>query len=47
MKKDIAGRADIQLLVNTFYEKVQHDEVISYLFTEVARVNWQQHLPRM
>ena len=47
MKKDIANRADIKQLIDTFYTKVQVDETIGYLFTEVARVNWEQHLPRM
>jgi len=47
MKHDIRDRADIQLLVDTFYEKVRADETIGYLFNEVAKVNWEQHLPRM
>jgi hemoglobin len=47
MKKDINNRADIQQLVDTFYNKVKNDQVIGYLFNEVARVNWEHHLPRM
>lgn len=47
MKKDISNRADIQLLVDTFYNKVKLDETIGYLFNDVAKVNWEQHLPRM
>lgn len=47
MKKDITNRADIQLLVNSFYNKVRADETIGYLFNDVAQVNWEQHLPRM
>lgn len=47
MKRDISNRADIQQLVDTFYDKVRSDEVIGYLFNEVAQVNWPQHLPRM
>jgi hemoglobin len=47
MKKDIANRADIQLLVDSFYTKVQADETIGYLFNDVAKVNWELHLPRM
>jgi hemoglobin len=47
MKKDIANRADIQLLVDTFYTKVRADETIGYLFNDVAQVNWELHLPRM
>ena len=47
MKKDISNRADIQLLVDSFYNKVRADETIGYLFNDVAKVNWEQHLPRM
>lgn len=47
MRKDISNRADIQLLVNSFYEKVRRDEVIGYIFNDIAKVNWEHHLPRM
>lgn len=47
MKTDIRNRKDIEKLVNTFYEKVKTDAVIGFLFTEVAHVNWETHLPKM
>ena len=47
MKNDIANRDDIILLVNTFYEKVKRDNVIGYIFNDVAKVNWEKHLPVM
>jgi hemoglobin len=47
MKTDLANRADIEKLVNAFYEKVKIDPVIGYLFTDVAQVNWALHLPKM
>ena len=47
MKKDIKNRKDIEKLVNLFYEKVKSDSAIGYLFTDVANVNWEVHLPRM
>ncbi len=47
MKKDITDRNDIILLVDTFYEKVARDAVIGPIFTVVANVNWEQHLPVM
>ena len=47
MKKDIKSRADIELMVNRFYDKVKKDEVIGYFFTEVVQVNWEKHLPVM
>jgi len=47
MKKDIESRADIELLVKSFYEKVKIDPVIGNIFTDIARVNWEKHLPVM
>ncbi len=47
MKTDIRDRGDIELLVNTFYDKVRTDQVIGYLFNDVAKVNWDEHLPKM
>lgn len=47
MKPDITGRNDIILLVDTFYEKVSRDAVIGPIFTDVAKVNWDRHLPVM
>lgn len=47
MKTDIENRSHIQLLINSFYEKVRRDEEIGYLFNDVAKVDWEHHLPRM
>jgi len=47
MKKDIKARADIELLVDEFYKKVQVDPTIGYIFSDIAKVNWQKHLPVM
>lgn len=47
MKKDIENRADIQLLVDTFYEKVKADDIIGFIFNDIAHVNWEKHLPVM
>ena len=47
MKKDIKNRKDIERLVNDFYSKVKEDNVIGYLFNDVAKVNWDEHLPKM
>lgn len=47
MKKDITTREDIELLVNSFYEKIKKDTRIGFIFTDVARVNWEKHLPIM
>lgn len=44
MNTDIQDRSDIENLVNTFYEKVKKDDVISSFFMDV---NWEKHLPVM
>jgi hemoglobin len=44
---DIEKRADIELLVNTFYEKVKRDEVIGFIFNDIVKLNWERHLPIM
>ncbi len=47
MKRDIESRADIETLVNHFYEKIKTDPIIGYIFTDIAHVNWKKHLPVM
>jgi hemoglobin len=47
MKKDIGSKMDIELLVNSFYEKVKADDTIGRIFTEIVKVNWEKHLPIM
>jgi hemoglobin len=47
MKRDIESKKDIELLVDTFYSKVQADDLIGYIFTDIAKVNWEKHLPVM
>lgn len=47
MKNIIESTKDIELLVDTFYSKVREDELIGYIFTDIACVNWDKHLPVM
>jgi len=47
MKKDIESTKDIEQLVDAFYNKVQADDLIGYIFTDIAKVNWQKHVPVM
>ena len=46
-KSDIAGRADIERLVNDFYGRVRSDELLGFIFERVAEVDWASHLPKM
>ncbi len=47
MKKDLKNRADIELLVDNFYNKVKKDKLIGTFFTEIVHINWDKHLPAM
>jgi hemoglobin len=47
MKKDIETKEDIKLLIDAFYQTVLADETLAYIFTDIAKVNWQKHLPVM
>ena len=47
MKKDIRTRRDIERLVDRFYDKVKADDLLGPVFNDVARVNWEKHLPVM
>jgi len=46
-RHDIENRGDIEKLINSFYDKVKRDEVIGFIFNDVAKVNWEKHLPVM
>jgi hemoglobin len=46
-RPDLAGRTEIELLVNTFYDKVRRDDMLGFIFDSVARTNWATHLPKM
>lgn len=43
--KDITTRTDIELLLGKFYEKLLADERISYIFTDVAKLDIKTHIP--
>ncbi len=47
MKPDISSKEDIKLLVDTFYNKVQANTTLGYIFNDVAKLNWDEHLPKM
>ena len=44
MKKDIADREDILKLLTHFYDKLLADPSISYLFTDVAKIDLPHHM---
>ena len=46
MKKDLKTRADVFLLVSTFYEKVRNDETLAPFFNDAIK-DWDEHLERL
>jgi hemoglobin len=47
MKTDIKNKEDIKILVDAFYVKVQKNELLGPIFTDLMKVNWEKHLPKM
>ena len=45
MKTDITNRADIDHLMHVFYERAITDDTIGYIFTDVAHLDLEHHLP--
>ena len=45
MKPDINSRADIERFIVSFYDTVKKDPTIGYIFTDIAHMNWETHIP--
>lgn len=45
--RDIETKEDIAFLMNEFYSKMLKDEVIGYIFTDVAHLDLEKHLPSL
>jgi hemoglobin len=46
-KHDITNEDDIRTMVEAFYAKVNLDPLLSPIFNEVVKVDWEQHLPHL
>jgi len=44
-RRDIETRADCERLVRVFYSRALEDPVIGFLFTDVARLDLEAHVP--
>lgn len=44
---DITNIEDIQLLVNTFYSRVQENELLGPIFNGILKDRWSEHLEKM
>jgi len=47
MLKDISNADDVKIMVDSFYKKVNQDELLSPVFNEIAKIDWDSHLPIM
>ncbi len=47
MKKDIENIKDIQLMVDTFYERIRSNELLSPIFKDRIENKWPEHLEKM
>lgn len=45
--KDITSREDVEFLVRAFYGRIVKDDLIGFFFTDVAKIDLNQHLPKM
>lgn len=46
-RPDIADRADCERLVRAFYTRALADEIIGFIFTDVARLDLEAHVPEI
>ena len=47
MKHDIESRGDVERLVRAFYGRAMDDPMIGYLFTDVAQLDLEAHIPEI
>lgn len=47
LKKEIQSQEEVKVLVDSFYDKVNRDPLLSPVFNDFAKVNWEEHLPVM
>ena len=47
MNEDLRDRADVERLVSTFYRTVFQDPLLGHIFTEIAKMDLDHHLPIM
>ena len=45
--KELENMEDIKVMVDAFYDKVNLDEMLSPIFNDHVKINWDKHLPIM
>ena len=46
-KTDIASRADIERVIKNFYDLLLVDDLVGFLFTDIAKLDLETHLPKL
>jgi hemoglobin len=46
-RRDISDRADCERLVRAFYGRALDDPIIGWIFTDVAKLDLESHVPRI
>lgn len=46
-RKDISNDGDVKTLVDSFYQKVNADDLLSPIFNDLVKTDWEHHLPIM
>ncbi|MBL7922676.1 MAG: group III truncated hemoglobin [Bacteroidia bacterium] len=46
-KKDIENLDDIRWMVDAFYEKIRHDDLLGVIFNSIINDRWPEHLEKM
>lgn len=46
-KKDISSIEDIQLMVDSFYDKIRKDDLLGDIFNSIIQDRWPKHLEKM
>ena len=45
--RPIETEADVRELVDAFYASIREDDLLNPIFSDIAQVNWDHHLPKM
>ena len=46
-KIPLENRAQLEKMLDRFYERVRLDPLIGPVFNDIAKVNWEEHLPKI
>lgn len=46
-QRELKNREDLIELLDAFYAKVRMDPLIGTVFNDLAKVNWEEHLPKI